>query len=263
MKKWIVIFLILAAAKAYPGDQFVIDEPYAGLEPGDTAAEAANNAPITAIGSIPTAESHARGEYETQFSFYDGGGFQARFMVGIFNAFSLGISENMDGLIGSSNVHLNIPGAYLKLTLFPGTTKFNAALGFDNFGFGRNASYIGTNGDLTAVYGVYASAGKSYTVFNSKNIFAFGVRFPLLPADARSISNTSFFIGATLGTPVIGMAFTIENLYLDFSRPEKILPSLIFTLSPFPGFSAQVVGQYEFDTGMFNRILCLNYRASF
>jgi hypothetical protein len=234
MKRFLFAIVLLGTlVPAYSYDEFVIDEPYSGLESTSTSEETSGDGRIPAIGSIPTPESFGRGEFAAQFNFYDGGGFQARFLVGIFDIFSLGVSENIDGLIGSSNVRLGIPGAYLKLSLFPQTEGFNAALGLDNFAFGRHGTYVSTNGDASTVYGVYASFGKSYTVFRTKNMFAFGLRFPLLPAAPENSTKHFVLHRGDAGNAGIRFLFTLENLYLDFTRPEEILPSLIFTLSPF------------------------------
>lgn len=264
MKRLTVLLILAFSVKLYAADNFVIDEPYAGLDNSLSSSQQQTQArQIPSIGSIPTPESYSRGEYLVECNFYDGGGFQTRFMVGIFDAFSFGISENIDGLIGTDGVRFNIPGAYVKFTLFPKTDGFNAAFGLDNFAYGRAGSYVSTNGVSSSLYGAYLSLGRPYTVFGAKNIFAFGLRFPLLPVETMALSNTSLYVGATLGTRVFSFAFTIENLYLSFTRSEDILPSFIFSLTPFEGLSVRVVGQYQFDTQTLNRILSLSYRAEF
>lgn len=264
-KKFIVYFIgILFIGNIIFADDFIIDEPSSSDNKSFNSVSATlENKPIPEIGSIPTPDNYKRGNFVSEFGMYDGGGFSIRLTVGIFNIMSIGIIENFDGLIGTGDIHPNIPGAFLKISIFDNPNHFNLALGLDSFAFGQSGSYVSTNGISDMKYGIYLSGGQSYTVFKSKNMFTFGFRFPLLPNDFRNITNSTFYLGATLGTPVIRVGFTLENFFLDFTRIEEVLPSIILTFSPISSFELGIAIQYIIPQSSINRVLTIKYIASF
>lgn len=265
MKRAILTAALFLSMNAY-ADDFVIDEPN-GSQPArinmpSAPISGANR--LIAIGSVPTPNSPARGKFYGNCTMYDAGGVNVRLIVGIFDVLGIGITENIDGLIGSEGVNLNIPGAYVKVTLIRDLNNFNLAMGFDSFAYGKNGSFIATNSRPYSMYGFYSSAGWHYSVFGGPDEFTFGLRIPLLPNEFRDITNTSLFIGSTIIIPrFISFGFTLENFYLTMNRFDQILPSFIVTFAPTPEFNVSVVLQYEFYTQRLNRILTLGYEALF
>jgi hypothetical protein len=261
-----MLLLILSSASIF-ADDFIIDEPVGRAGGQSTVSlpvsRRSYDYAIPSIGSAQTADNLRRGDFITEFIMYDNGGFGARLMVGIFDMLSIGVFENIDGLIGSDDIHLNIPGAIIKFSVFEPSRPFNLAIGFDSFAYGQGGSFVTDGGNPATIYGVYAAGSYVYEVFRAKNIVSFGLRFPLLPSDFRNIANTSFYAGATLGTKFINAGFTVENMYLDFSRPEEILPSLVLNFTPIPSFSIGLSLQYLFSEDRVNRILILSYKTRF
>lgn len=261
--------LILSAVPAF-ADDFIIDEPGGSSSPQPRPALPAPsygmNRPVS-IGSVPTPNSPARGRFYGDTVLYETGGVHLRMVVGIFDVLGIGITENVDGLIGSGDVYLNIPGAYVKLQAIRNWNNFNLSLGFDSFAFGNGGSLVVSNTDSSrpyTIYGFYAVGGWPYSAFGGPDEFSFGFRIPLLPNEFRDIANTSLFFGATLMIPrYIGLGFTLENIYLTMDRPDRILPSVIVTFMPAPQFKASLILQYDFFLNRLNRILSVGTEAMF
>lgn len=218
---------------------------------------------ITHIGTVQTTDNLNQGEFSVEFNIYNDGGLNPRFIVGAFDFLSLGVCGNFDQLIGSEPVHVNLPGVYAKLNILPGSSAFNIAIGLDNFGFGESGSFIDTNGILTSIYGVFFNLSQSYYTFGSRDIFTFGFRVPLFPDEFRDLRNSSIFFGATLGTPLFYVGLTVENIYIDFTRFDSIVPTLTFNFSPTDQFEVSLGLQYNFDDKNLNRFLSLDYQSSF
>lgn len=264
MKKALVALLFSLSVQAF-GDDFVIDEPNGSSSTvRNPVSVLPNMNRLISIGSVPTPNCPARGKFYGDCVMYDSGGVGIRLIVGIFDVLGIGITENIDGLIGSDGVNLNIPGAYVKLNLIRDWNHFNLALGFDNFAYGKNGSFIVTNSRPYSMYGFYAAGGWHYSVFGGADEFTFGLRIPLLPNEFRDITNTTLFLGTTIVIPnYISFGFTLENFYLTMNRFDQILPSLIVSFAPSSQFKISIVLQYEFYTQKLNRILSLGYEALF
>jgi hypothetical protein len=286
MKIYCIAFFILFNSMIF-ADDFVIDEPgsssssspsvkpstppnapaYTPVQKGSTPSPGASGGGnVTAIGSVPTTDTLGRAKFDIGFAMYDNGGMNTKLMVGIFDVLDIGISENVDGLIGSGNANLNIPGACIKITIIKDLNNFNWGLGFDSFAYGRNGSYIppDTNVNSSTIYGFYTSAGFRYSLFGYNDFFSYGIRVPLLPSEFRELSNTSLFLGATAAvSPYFCFGFTLENFYLNFTRSDRILPSFLVNFMPSPQFRLSIILQYESYSGKLNRILSLGYVASF
>ncbi len=268
MKK--LMFLLLLLSSFCFGDDFIIDEPNSKTS-NQQAFPSLNNTPpamgssrLTSIGSVLTPDSMPKSSFSTEFTIYDGGGVTTRLLVGVIDIFSIGVSENFDGLIGSSNVNVNIPGAYVKFNLLKDFNNFNWAIGFDSFAYGKNGTYYSTNNSPSTIYGFYSTSGFRYSLFGGSDIFVFGFRIPLLPSDFRDLSNTSLFAGATAWVSsyfVLGL--TLENWYVATKKFDQILPSFIVTFLPSSQFKLSFALQYQFYSSSLNRVINLGYDSSF
>lgn len=260
MKK-VLISIILSFICLIPGfsDEFIIDEPGYHKNSSSTPPSAGPGESMPYIGSVPTPDNFKQGTLYSEFMMYDGGGVGLRLNVGIFNILSIGVSENFDHVVGSDPVHLNIPSAYLKFSLFESRNRFNYAFGFDSFAYGSNGSYVAPDGTSSTMYGFYFTTGKSYRIFGARNMFTLGLRVPLLPSSFRNITNSTLFMAATLGSPVFKAGFLLENVYLNFTRASSILPSVLFRFSPVSGFELGLTLQYQIYNDLVNRIFNLSY----
>lgn len=266
-----LIFFLTLSVYSF-GDDFVIDEPNSGSHnsqpspPTTRSPSYSSDRVIQSIGSVPTPFSLSRSKVFGEFAMYDSGGITARFVVGLFDIIDIGLSENLDGLIGSGDVNVNIPSAFLKVTILKNINNFSWGFGFDTFAYGKNGTYYSTNTNVkpATIYGFYTSCAWNYSVFGGNDIFTIGLRSPLLPSDFRDIANSSLYLGATISAPntfILGL--TLENLYLSMNRGDRILPSVIFTLLPVPQFKFNFIVQYEFYSQKVNRIVSLGYENNF
>ena len=265
MKKIAILFCLLLVNALWAED-FVIDDP--SMNTGSSAKKEKgpdiNHQPVISIGSVPTTQNLPKGKFISEFIFYDGGGITSRFIVGIFDILSIGISENFDNLIGFNNVAFNMPGAYIKLLLLKDLAGFNLSCGFDSFAYGRNGSIQQTNGNNITIYGFYASLGMNFSFLGGNDSINLGYRMPLYPFNLTEISNSSLYLGTSIGIrDNIEIGFTVENFFLDFNRYDRILPSVIISFLPVQELKLFVLLQYEFYSSRLNRILGLNYQAQF
>jgi|GEM_PF-1436495 hypothetical protein len=280
MKSLIAFFILITLITVFSfafGDDFIIDEPGSGSninkpntepvsQPPAYAPPSAAGKAVNSIGSVPIPVGLGRGTVYSEFTMYDSGGVNAKFAVGIMDAIDIGISENLDGLIGSGDVNVNVPSAYIKITLIKNLNNFNWALGYDNFAYGTAGTYYPTNTNETpsTISGFYTAVGWHYSAIGGDDILSTGIRFPLLPAEERDITNTSLFIGATISAPqYISLGLTVENFFFDMTRAQYILPSVIFNIAPSPPFNISLILQYDFSVGRLNRIFSMSYAAGF
>jgi hypothetical protein len=85
---------------------------------------------------IPTAEILDPKTYSTAFRFYNSGGVTSRLVIGPLKRANLGLSFDVQNLIGSGNTHAVVPEVYFKLRAFDGTDILPAlALGYDHQGY--------------------------------------------------------------------------------------------------------------------------------
>lgn len=256
---WLI--LLVCCVSAAHSEEFIIDEPGSYYSPQPKKASPSRDS-LPYLGSLPTPDNFRQGQYYSEFLMYDQGGVGIRLNVGVFNILSIGVAENFDHVIGSEPIHVNLPSAYIRFSFWEPVNHLNYAFGFDSFAYGSNGSYTGPDGLSSTMYGFYFTLGKSYQVFSARNMFTAGLRVPLLPAGFRHITNSSVFLGATLGSRVFKTGLTLENLYLNFSRPASILPSLLFRFSPIQGFEMGLTLQYQISDNRVNRIFNLSYSGS-
>lgn len=268
-----ILFILLIFLSNIYADDFIIDEPQSST-PQNKVEETPKQKPklsrvnssktLKKIGSVQTPITFSKGEFYGELGMYENGGINTRFVVGIFDIFEIGFTENLDNLIGSGDIVVNIPGAYMKLNILNNFKTFYWAIGFDNTAYGKNGTYFFENGKSATIYSIFTTMGWSYSLFGGNDFFAFGVRYPLLPIEAQNPTNSSLFLGASLSAAnYFTLGLTIENIYLSFDRGDRILPSLIFSLKPVEEFTFNFVFQYEFYSQRVNRILTVGYNTSF
>jgi len=85
---------------------------------------------------IPTADILDAGTYSTSFRFYSEGGLMSRLLIAPFRRINLGLSFDVQRLIGSGDPHMINPAIHLKIRAFDGTDVLPAlALGYDGQGY--------------------------------------------------------------------------------------------------------------------------------
>ncbi|MCX7821302.1 MAG: hypothetical protein N2258_06465 [Brevinematales bacterium] len=272
MKRLIPLFLIILLSNIY-SDDFIIDEPQSSSQPKkveETTKQktklnnVSSSRNLKKIGSVQTPITFSKGEFYGELGMYENGGINTRFVVGIFDIFEIGFTENLDNLIGSGDIVVNIPGAYMKLNILNNFKTFYWSIGFDNTAYGKNGTYFFENGKSATIYSIFTSMGWSYSLFGGSDFLVFGIRYPLLPIESQNPTNSSFFVGCSLSAAnYFTLGLTFENIYLSFDRGDRVLPSIIFSLKPVEEFTFNFVFQYEFYSQRVNRILTVGYNTSF
>ena len=174
---------------------------------------------------IPTAQTILRGYYDINFLTYARGGIMTKISIGFTDRIMLGIIEDVGGAIGNSKADWNIPGVLMKVNIiYPEPDSLGVAVGYDALLSGGYGKVY--NNQLTddLVYGFFAAATKPIDLFNGEQYLHFGVRFPILPRDARvGGKNISLYSGLNvfISTEIM-LAGEIENIYFNGNNGKPI-----------------------------------------
>lgn len=202
---------------------------------------------------VPTAQTLEYGAYNTNFRFDAAGGLTSRLVFGVLRPINLGISFDIDGMIGNQPLEFRRPGIYFKARAYGGSLRLPAiALGYDGQGYGRfdNEANVWTHaekGIFLSLTKELAAEGLEWTLGTSINNFNQG-------ADAQA-----FF----------GVSYDIEHRVLLIAEYDNIrdLGTSRFNL----GLRARVIRQVYIDFAARNifrgpnseRILRIDYRGLF
>ncbi len=101
---------------------------------------------IIEVINTPTANSVDFGGYSLSFRVYGQGSILARLFYGIImENLTLGISFNIENVVGTGNITPRRPYLYIKLPLYSGSFTWPAlSIGFDEQGFGNYNNETGT-----------------------------------------------------------------------------------------------------------------------
>ena len=217
-------------------------------------------------GDLPTPYTLGKGNFTVEFAMYGGGGVYFKASVGLSDFFSIGVSDNIDGLIGSGEVSWNVPGAFLKLKMFDDllNTGLLGAIGFDSFAYGKYGIYEKAKRGYQTIYGVFLTFDKPYVAGSSEGDFVFGYRYPVLPTEYSSPQNSSMFFSISLiMAKHLYTAIGLENLVFDVKRTKESV--LFLDISPriSKEFGLSVLFQYSFQDRIPTRILKFEYTSSF
>ncbi len=184
------------------------------------------SAELIKLVDIPTAKSILRGYYDVDFVTYGRGGVQTKVMIGLTDRLTLGISEDIGRAIGNTKADWNIPGVIAKINIiYPDEETTGLAVGYDTLLTGEYGKCYNSQITEDIVYGLYATASKRVHLFSGEQNWHFGIRFPLLPFEARKKGkNISLYTGLDVKINEDLMLFgEIENIYLSGNRSKEIL----------------------------------------
>lgn len=175
---------------------------------------------------VPTALTILRGYYDIEVMAYGGGGIQSKIVIGLTDRIMLGISEDIGGAIGNQKSDWNIPGVIAKVNLvYPGPDSLGVAIGYDSLLSGEYGKCYNNQMTDDIVYGVYIAFSKPVMLFQGEQYWHFGIRFPLLPYEARKNGkNISLYTGLNIIiNPELMLIGEIENIYINGNRGDEIL----------------------------------------
>ncbi len=209
----------------------------------------------TSLGSMPLTRTLSPNDLSYKFVVYNEGiGMQVSY--GIFNSVSIGLSENINHLVGSGSPYFFLPGLHLKWAMVDEVGNFSWTHGFDVFELGETST---NNNVHFSSQGLYSVIGMNLRVFSKRDQISIGYRFPILPTDTISVSNSSLFTGIHFGIgDVLTVGASIEDIFVSFSRLNEVKPSLIFSLTPSSFMDISVILNYQ--NGNFTRLLTVEYQ---
>jgi len=182
------------------------------------------NTEIINLIDIPTSSTILRGYYDIDFLAYGRGGIMSRIAIGLTDRIMLGIIEDIDGAIGTHKPDWNIPGVLIKLNIiYPEADTLGLAVGYDALLSGEYGKVYNNQLSDDLVYGFYIACSKSVILFRGQQFWHFGIRFPILPYEARANGkNISLYTGLNIFVNAEFMlAGEIENLYINSGNRGK------------------------------------------
>ncbi|MEN2998589.1 MAG: hypothetical protein ABDH28_06105 [Brevinematia bacterium] len=186
------------------------------------------------LGPNQTPYTLSRGMFMIDFLVYSQGSLTTKLYVGLWDFLTIGISEDMQGVIGNSEVFLGIPLVTLKLNILNELNGFSLSVAIDNYSCGTSGKAFSPDYYSKVLYGIHIPMAVRYkSLFNSYSDIVFGVKFPLLPVGDVSFKNTSLFLSSYLKvSDMLTISFGIDNLFLS---AERLTNSSVFAqikLSP-------------------------------
>lgn len=186
----------------------------------------------------PTAYTIGRGTYQMSLFAYHEGGTEFKTIIGLSDYVYLGVSFDVEHLIGKEEPDPNVPGVIAKIKFTDGWEMFpiSFALGYDSF-------YIGSYGktdnqpsnddpddpndyndnDLNKmIYGPYFVITKPIYLFDDEQHISIGVRVPTQPDYVPE--DTSYFLSIDIPVgPFFTLKGEVERVYYNFERDEDWL----------------------------------------
>ncbi len=213
------------------------------------------------FGTTVTPYTISKGMYSINFVIYGSGNIGTKLHVGLWEFFTLGITEDVYGIIGSGSVSANIPMVSIKFSILENYNRFSLALALDDISIGTGA--MSSNPDyFKNMYGLHIPFAIRYTSIFSESDLVFGIKFPFLPWADANTSNLYFYLSSNLDfSEYLKLYFGFDKI--SFSQ-EKINYSVLFTeikFSPVRSFSVSILLLYHFIP-MFERMLKIEYISS-
>lgn len=221
------------------------------------------NPPLLDNVHTATAITLNRGDYVTSFWAYHNGGLLTKAQLGVHDNIYLGVSFDVENVIGRDEVRFNIPGVIAKVKFTDGPASFPIllAIGYDSFSTGSMGKLPnGQNPWNRVLYGPYFALTKPIYLFGEEQYFHAGVRMPVqpyyLPEDSSAYFAFTFPVGYF--TPI----FEIERIFFNHRRMDEISYNLGFRLTFIPNLALEVdiLSQYRQRA---SRMVVLEYQSRF
>ncbi|MGC8767282.1 MAG: hypothetical protein ACP5QP_06280 [Brevinematia bacterium] len=258
MKKSVIILflLLISIIYSYPQEisgskKIVIEESVVKYEPIYTYEDS--------IGPNISPYCLTKGSYKLRFLIYSEGSILSKLVVGLWDIFSFGIIEDIEGIIGNNKVILSIPLVNLKLNLINEWNGFSISLAIDNYSLGNSGKAFNPDYYSRNLYGLHIPMAIRYkSIFNYSDL-VFGLKIPLLPINDVDIINSSLYVSTYLKpSEYITISGGIDNL---FPTPQRITNSSIFgevRFSPTRSLSISILLNYSFLPS-FERTIKIEY----
>ncbi len=237
---------------------------------------------------VPTAYTLIRGAYQFDFLGYDNGGIELKTIIGLHERILLGVSWNVQRLIGNEKPVPEIPGVVAKIKLFNGWDVFpiNWSVGYDSFYIGKKTSKYDTidrdksllfppyyvyhylrkrfsnrEPDHAMNYGPYMVFTSPIYIFNFEWHFIYGARMLVQPEVL--VDETAYFVGLDLPLgEYIRFKAELVRVYWDFRNPDDWVYNFGLRYTYLDKLSIEFDILYE-PGERINRILKIEYRSEF
>jgi hypothetical protein len=178
---------------------------------------------------IPTADILDAGTYSTAFRMYSGGGLMSRLLLGPFRRLNLGVSFDVQHLIGGGDPHMITPAIHLKVRAFDGTDVLPAlAIGYDGQGYLYQSSTKRFQDDRRGLYLVGSHeillpdleihAGVNMSEFDDAKAFGFfGSTYRITNAFAFLVEYDNIRNAPTNRVNIGGRFWIIPSFNVDFA----------------------------------------------
>lgn len=203
--------------------------------------------------------SLTKGNYKLSFLMYSRGSILLKLNIGLWDFLSFGITEDVEGLVGNSQIFFSVPLVNLKVNLVNEWNNFSFSIALDNYSLGTSGKAFNPDYYSKNLYGIHVPMAIRYrSIFNYSD-FVFGLKIPLLPVSDVSLVNFSVYASTYLKfSDYFTLSFGIDNL---FPSSERITNSSIFgevKFSPVRSLSISILLNYSFLPS-FERMLKIEY----
>lgn len=166
----------------------------------------------------PTAYTIPRSSYAVSLLGYDNGGMELKTLVGLHDQLFIGVSFDVQNVIGKDDIQPNIPGVIARLKFTDGWETFpiSVAIGYDSFYIGREGRKENSDNELDRmIYGPYLAITKPIYLFNEEQYISYGLRVPAQPQYLPD--ETSYYISLDIPLgPMFRLKGEMERVYWNF-----------------------------------------------
>ncbi|MFH0947751.1 MAG: hypothetical protein V1833_01960 [Elusimicrobiota bacterium] len=209
----------------------------------------------SSIIDTPTAEVVEYSNYDLSFRLYGAGGVLSKMTFGVFKPINIGISWDIDKLIGAGNQKIDTrpPAILFKARIFAGGLVLPAiALGYDGQG-----------------YGEYNSSGTDKYQYREKGVYLVLTREYLVPGLEMSFGGNIFDFDEDGVYGFAGFTFGIESRVLLLAEYDNIKKAaqnranLGMKLFIADNLDVEIAGRNLFRGTQSERIAVVNYKGKF
>jgi len=210
-------------------------------------------------GTTITPYTVSKGMYNLDFVIYSGGSLLTKVYIGLWDFLTLGLLEDLQGIVGSGSVSATIPLATLKVKLVDEYKGVSLALALDNFSYGESSRAFTPDYYAKILYGLIIPLSIKYkSLFNYSDLVV-GYRFPFIPFADASVLNSSFFASTDIQfSQFLKVFLGIDNI---IPLEDKISNTFVFAeikFSPVRSLGISLVFTYSFRPS-FERMLKIEY----
>jgi hypothetical protein len=190
----------------------------------ETPVASAKGNPQLDVIDTPTASTLFKGGYDISLWGYNNGGIFTRAMMAIHDNILLGVSFDMQHVIGSDEIVFNIPGVIARAKLTDGWDDFPllVAFGYDAFYANDKINPATVSWSMMRmIYGPYVVLTKPVFLLSHEQHVNMGLRVPAQPI--FNPDDTSLFLSFDVPFGQFVPLFEIERIFFDSRRLSEVL----------------------------------------